>query len=150
MSLDLNLMQLEPFKFYALCSAVLALNLLVLSGMTGAARARTKSFSNPEDAKGDAKPEAGAADHPDVARVIRTHRNAVENIPMFFAIGLIYALSGASATGAKAYFITFTAARVLHSVMQLKGLQPWRSIFYGIASLCIVGMIVQIAITAFK
>jgi prostaglandin-E synthase 1 len=148
MQLDMNLMQLEPFKYYALCSAILALNLLVLAGMTGAARGRTKSFSNPEDAKGDAKPDA--ADHPDVARVVRTHRNAVENIPMFFAIGLIYVLIGASATGAKAYFITFTAARVLHSVMQLKGLQPWRTIFYAIGSLCIVGMIVQIAITAFK
>lgn len=148
MKVDLNLMQLESFKVYALCSAVLVLNLLVLAGMTGAARGRTKSFSNPEDAKADAKPDA--TDHPDVARVIRTHRNAVENIPMFFAIGLIYVLAGATATGAKAYFITFTAARVLHSVMQMKALQPWRTICYVIGVLCIVGMIVQIAIAAFK
>jgi hypothetical protein len=34
--------------------------------------------------------------------------------------------------------------------MQLKGLQPWRTIFFAIGSLCIAGMIVQIAITAFK
>jgi uncharacterized MAPEG superfamily protein len=143
-----SLMSLEAFKIYAICSSILALNLLVLSGMTGAARARTKSFSNPEDAK-----RAGAAEnapeHPDVARVIRAHRNALENIPVFFAIGLIYTLSGASKVGAMAYFITYTAARVLHSVFHLKAVGPARSVAFGIGSLCIVGMIVQIMMAAF-
>jgi uncharacterized MAPEG superfamily protein len=68
---------------------------------------------------------------------------------MFFAIALIYVLSGASPTGAKAYFITFTAARVLHSIAHIKGLQPWRSIFFGAGMLCLAGMIVQIVMSAF-
>lgn len=141
-----SLMSFEPFKFYAICSAILALNVIVLGAMTGAKRARTKSFSNPEDAKGGPLNEG---EHPDVARVLRAHRNALENIPVFFAIGLIYTLSGASPLGAKVYFITFTAARLLHSVAHLKALQPWRSVSFGIGSLCLLGMIVQIGIAAF-
>ncbi|NUQ74273.1 MAG: MAPEG family protein [Polyangiaceae bacterium] len=146
---NLNLMSIEAFRIYALCASVLALNLLVLSGMVGGARARTKSFSNPEDAKDKTAPP-DATEHPDVARINRAHRNALENIPIFWAIGFIYVLAGASATGAKAYFITFTAARIIHSIVHIKALQPWRSISYGIGSLCIAGMIVQIGIAAFR
>lgn len=148
-NINLNLMQLEAFKFYGLCASILALNLMVLSGMVGATRARTKSFSNPEDAKDKSAP-AAAEEHPDVARVNRTHRNALENIPIFWAIALVYVLAGASALGAKIYFITFTVARILHSIAHIKALQPWRSIAFGVGSLCLAGMIVQIGIAAFR
>jgi prostaglandin-E synthase 1 len=147
-NLNLNLMSLEAFRYYALCSSILALNLIVLAGMVGAVRTRTKSFVNPEDAKDKTKP-LEAAEHPDVARINRAHRNALENIPIFWAIAVIYVLSGASATGAKAYFITFTVARLVHSIVYIKGLQPWRSVSFGIGSLCLAGMIVQIGIAAF-
>lgn len=148
-NLNLNLMSIEAFKYYALCSSILALNLLVLSGMVGGARAKTKSFTNPEDAKDKSAPLA-ETEHPHVARINRAHRNALENIPMFWAIGFIYVLTGASSLGAKAYFITFTAARIIHSIAHIKALQPWRSIAYGIGSLCIAGMIVQIGVAAFR
>lgn len=147
-NVNLNLMSIEAFKVYALCAAVLALNLMVLSGMVGAARVRTKSFTNPEDAK-DKTAAIPEVDHPDVARVNRAHRNALENVPIFWAIGFIYVLAGASAMGAMIYFITFTAARIIHSIVHVKGIQPWRSIAYGIGSLCLAGMIVQIGIAAF-
>lgn len=148
-NLNLNLMSIEAFKVYALCAAVLALNLMVLSGMVGGARMRTKSFTNPEDAK-DKTVKIPDVEHPDVARVNRAHRNALENVPIFWAIGFIFVLAGATALEAKAYFITFTAARIIHSIVHVKGIQPWRSIAYGIGSLCLAGMIVQIGIAAFK
>jgi prostaglandin-E synthase 1 len=148
-NLNLNLMSIEAFRYYALCSSILALNLMVLSGMVGGARVRTKSFVNPEDAKDKSKPFEAAAEHPDVARVNRAHRNALENIPIFWVLGFIYVLSGASKTGAMAYFFTFTVARLTHSIVYMKGLQPWRSVSFGIGSLCLVGMIVQIGIAAF-
>ena len=142
-------LNLDAFKLYAICSCILALNLMVLSGMTGGTRARTKSPGNPEDA-GKPRDAEKAPDHPDVVRVTRAHWNALENIPIFWAIALVYTLSGASPLGAKAYFITFTAARALHSFFHIKAIQPFRSIAYGIGGLCIVGMIVQIFMAVFS
>ena len=140
-----TMMNDPQFRLYVICSLVLSFVLLFLSGFTGATRARTKSFGNPEDAK---KPvtEKVPEDHPDVVRVSRAHRNALENIPIFYALGLIYVLSGASAVGAQVCFIAFTAARVLHMVFHLKGVQPWRSISYGIGAFSLVGMMVLIGL----
>ena len=142
-------LSLDAFKLYAICSCILALNLMVLSGMTGAARGKNKSPGNPEDA-GKPRDAERSPDHPAVVRVTRAHWNALENIPIFWAVALIYTLLGASPLGAKVYFITFAAARVLHSFFHVKAIQPFRSIAYGIGSLCIAGMIVQIFMAAFK
>jgi prostaglandin-E synthase 1 len=134
------------FKLYAVCCIVLCVVIMFLSGYTGATRGRTKSPGNPEDGKlgaHDKIPE----EHPDVLRVIRCHRNALENIPMFFVLGLIYSLAGASPTGAKVCFIGFTAARVLHVVFHLKAVQPWRSVVYGLGILALAGMMVLIGVT---
>ncbi|MCC6557788.1 MAG: MAPEG family protein [Polyangiaceae bacterium] len=131
------------FKIYAICCIVLCLVIQFLSGYTGAVRTRHKSFANPEDGKEDpAKPPA--QDHPEVARVIRAHRNALENIPMFFALGLVHVLLGASLLGGQIAFIAFTAARVLHAFFHLKAIQPFRSISYGIGVLSLAAMMVMI------
>jgi prostaglandin-E synthase 1 len=131
------------FRLYAICCIVLCLILLFLSGYTGAVRGRNKSPGNPEDAKLGAQ-ERVPDEHPDVIRVGRCHRNAMENIPMFFALGLVYTLAGASATGAMVCFIGFTAARLLHVVFHLKAAQPWRSVAYGLGVLALLGMMVLI------
>lgn len=149
MSPNLSAINPEAFKIYAICAALLALNLMVLGGLTGGARGKNKSPGNPEDA-GKPKETALEADHPNVVRVRRAHMNALENVPTFWAIGLIYVLMGASPLGAKAYFITFTAARFLHSFFHLKAIQPFRSISFGIGSLTLLGMVVQILMGAFK
>lgn len=150
----LDLMTQESFRMYAICCSILALNLMIMGGMTAGTRAGKKAVLNKEDnpakvGSGEVKVVEGP-EHPDVARIQRAHRNALENIPIFFTLGLIYVLSGATPVGAKAYFITFTAARVLHSIVYIKGLQPWRTIFYAIGSLALVGMILQIGMAVFK
>lgn len=124
---------------YALCSAILALHLIALAMGTGIMRSIRKVWVNPEDARfgNAAKAEA---EHPDVDRVRRAHQNAIENAIPFFVMGLLYVLAGASTAGAKGYFFTFTAARLLHTVFFVWGVQPYRTICWGVGVLAIVGM----------
>jgi uncharacterized MAPEG superfamily protein len=83
-------------------------------------------------------------DSPAVARALRIQRNDLENIPLFFAIGLAYVLTGASPIGALVLCWTFTLARIAHTIAYTWNLQPWRAIFYGIGSFALLGMIVHI------
>src|SRR5262249_48917001 len=127
-SATMNNLAADPtFKIYVICTIVLFLELMFLSAYTGAMRGKHKSFSNPEDARQDPGSKPPEADHPAVARVLRTHRNALENLPMFFTMGLVCVLAGANPMHAKICFIGFTVARLLHVVFQLRGAQPWRS-----------------------
>lgn len=133
------------FKIYVICSIVLSLEMLALGGMTAARRAKVGSFANPEDAKVSptgAKQNDGV-EHPEVARIQRAHRNLLESIPLFFALGLIAVLAGASSTGVKGALITFTVARVLHAIAYLNGVQPWRTVFFAIGLLSLVGLMVM-------
>jgi prostaglandin-E synthase 1 len=133
------------FKLYVICSAVLSLLMLFLGGLTAARRAKVKKFVNPEDSKvafDKAATVVEGAEHPEVARIQRAHRNLLESLPMFFALGLAAVLSGASPLGVKICLGAFTGARVLHSIVYLNELQPWRTIMYAIGALSLVGMMV--------
>lgn len=132
--------ELPALKSYALASVLVGLNMIVLAGMTGSARGKTKSFNNPEDARGGPVGQI----HDEVGRIKRAHQNAIESAIMFYPIGLLYALAGASDLGAKAYFFTYAGARILHSIVYLKHLQPWRTIMYGVGTLAIVGMMAHL------
>ena len=140
-----NLLTDGQFRIYVFCSVVLSLEMLVLGAMTAARRAKVGSFANPEDAK--VSPQGAKAndgvEHPEVARILRAHRNLLEAIPMFFALGLIAVLTGASPMGVKIALITFTVARVLHAIAYLNAAQPWRTIFFGIGLLCLVGLMIM-------
>lgn len=130
-------------KLYALVAALIGLHLILLGLWTGTVRTMRKQWVNPEDAKLN-KGEQADQDHPDVLRVKRAHQNALENAVPFLAIGLVYALSGAGKGGAQAYFFTFLAARVLHSVFYLWGRQPFRSLMFAVGVLTMIGMAVQV------
>ncbi|MCA9297982.1 MAG: MAPEG family protein [Phycisphaerales bacterium] len=127
------------FKVYALTSAIIVLQLLVLAGWTGAIRTMRKTFVNPEDAKLN-KGEQVDVDHPDVQRVKRAHQNLLENAVPFFAIGLCFALTKPSVTSAQAYLWTFVGARVLHSVFYLWGKQPFRTLTFAVGVASTIGM----------
>jgi microsomal prostaglandin-E synthase 1 len=133
------------FKLYVVCCAVLTLEMLLLSAMTAAKRSGRKNYLNPEDASvsfKDAKLVEGA-EHPDVARVQRAHRNLSENLHMFFALGLVSVLVSASSLGVRVCLATFTVARVLHAVVYINELQPWRTIMYAIGSFALLGLMVM-------
>jgi len=132
-------MENPAFQAYALTSAVLAVQLILLAFWTGATRAKSKRYTNPEDA-GVVKGEQAEQDHPDVLRVQRAHRNALENVVPFLAVGALYVATGASKTGAQVYCYTFLAARLLHSVFYLAGKQPFRTIAFGIGAAAVLGM----------
>jgi microsomal prostaglandin-E synthase 1 len=130
------------FRTYALCCVVLSLQMLILAGVTAARRSKHQGYANPEDERvafKGAKLVEGA-EHPDVARVQRAHRNLLESLPMFFALGLVYVLAGASPLGAQICFFGFTGARILHSLVYINAMQPWRTATYAIGSFALVGM----------
>ena len=138
------------FNTYALCAAILALKMIASAVYTGAQRQRSQGYANPEDARtfGQAGAAAQALDPPAVAHALRIQRNDLENIPTFFAIGLLYVLTGASAFGAAVYCWTFTIARLAHTVAYMNNLQPWRAIAFGVGALAVIGMAVQIIVRA--
>jgi prostaglandin-E synthase 1 len=116
---------------------------------TGVVRSRLKVSTNPEDA---ARFGAQLADTepPEVARVLRAHRNDLENIPAFLILSLVAVLLGAPALALKVALIVFTAARVLHSIAYLKSMQPWRSIGFGFGILSMLTVMVLILIRVFS
>ncbi len=134
------------FRTYALCAAILALKMLVSAFYTGSRRQRHQGYVNAEDARvfGQAGATAGRDEAPEVAHALRIQRNDLENIPAFFAIALVYVLLGASARGATAYCWTFTLARIAHTILYTNNIQPWRAVSYGVGTLAMLGMIVQI------
>lgn len=140
-----NLLTDAQFKIYVFCSVVLSVEMLALGAMTAARRAKVGTFANPEDVK--VSPEGAklseGGEHPEVARIQRAHRNLLESIPMFFALGLIAVLTGASPMGVQIALIAFTVARVLHAIAYLNGAQPWRTIFFGIGLLSLLGLMIM-------
>jgi glutathione S-transferase len=127
----------------ALTIAILGLHLLALASWTGSVRVMRKVYVNPEDAR-TLKGDAAEADHADVQRVKRAHQNALENFVPFAAIAYFYAQTNPSKTAAIAYFGTFAAARILHSIFYLWGRQPFRTIVFAIGSLATFGMGVHV------
>jgi uncharacterized MAPEG superfamily protein len=134
------------FRSYALCSAILGLKMFWSAVYTGSRRQKHQGYINTEDAHTFGNRGVVAADEEaaEVAHALRIQRNDLENIPLFFAIGLLYVLCGASAFGAAVYCWTFTLARIAHTVFYTNHLQPWRAISFGVGALATIGMIVQI------
>jgi len=132
------------FRSYAVCSAILAVKMLFSGTYTSVMRIRNKGFVNPEDATAFGAAASNEVEHPAVAHALRIQRNDGENIPLFFAIGLIYVLNGATPFGAAVYSWTFTIARLLHTVAYTYHLQPWRALSYGVGYACLLGMALQI------
>jgi uncharacterized MAPEG superfamily protein len=142
-----QMMNDPAFRAYSIACSILVFKMFAVALMTGATRSRVQQFLNPEDAK-----VLGGADvtqeHPDVQRMLRMHRNDLENILPFFTVGLIFVLMGVSAFAAQVYFYTFTGARIVHTVTYIARLQPWRTIAFVLGLLCTIGMLVQILIAA--
>jgi microsomal prostaglandin-E synthase 1 len=130
-------------QYYAIASSVLALHLIALALWTGRVRVQKKQYTNSEDAKLN-KAEHTEIEHPDVRRVIKAHTNALENAIPFFVVGALYVASGATKTGALAYFGTFVAMRILHTFFYLGGKQPFRTLSFGIGALAVIGMAIGV------
>lgn len=131
------------FRSYAVCSTILGIKLLAAASYTTIQRFRTRVFLSEEDAR-TLGGEVG--EHPAVTRAIHVHRNDLENIPLFWIVGLIFVLDGASPAATAGWCWTFTASRLAHWAVYLAALQPWRAITYTVGYVAILGMAVQILI----
>ena len=83
-------------------------------------------------------------DPPAVARLLRAHRNAEATIYPFLLLGLLYVLAGGGAGLAVPIFAIFIAARIVHSIVYLKALQPWRTIAFAISLLAILALMAAV------
>jgi uncharacterized membrane protein YecN with MAPEG domain len=139
-------------RTYAVCAAILALKMLYSAVYTGMRRQKYAGYINAEDARvfGGGKSPVLAAESPEVAHALRIQRNDIESIPIFFAIGLVYALTIASPFGATVYFWTYTVARVVHTLAYTRHIQPLRAICFVLASLCVVGMSTQLILAGLR
>jgi prostaglandin-E synthase 1 len=139
------LLAFPGFRLYALCAIVLVFKMHAVGIFTASTRARLKVALNAEDAASFGA-QLTTAEHPDVERVLRAHRNDLENIPPFLILGIIAVLVGAPVWGLRICFIAFTAARVVHSLAYVKSMQPWRTLSFGIGGLSLLALSVMIVI----
>jgi uncharacterized MAPEG superfamily protein len=128
------------FLAYVFTCLVLSLNLLMLWVSSGAIRAKGGVAINPEDGAHYGAP-VSELDPPAVARLLRAHRNAEATIYPFLLLGLLYVLLGGGAGVAVPIFTIFVAARIVHSVVYLKGMQPWRTIAFAVSLLAIFALV---------
>ncbi len=142
-----QMMNDAAFRAYAIACSILVFKMFAGAILTAATRTRVKQFLNPEDA-GVLGGASVREEHLDVQRMLRLHRNDLENILPFFTVGLIFVLMGVSAFAAQMYFYTFTGARIVHTIAYVAKLQPWRTVAFVIGVACMVGMLVQILIAA--
>jgi uncharacterized MAPEG superfamily protein len=140
----MEIVQHPAFPTFVVCAALLVLKMIGVGHVTGLLRIRLEAIVNPEDVKTfrSGKPQA-EAEHPDVARSLRAHRNDLESTLPFLAIGLPYLLTGPSPALASGLFTAFTVFRYAFSVAYLKGLQPWRSLSFLAGEVCVLVMLVQ-------
>jgi microsomal prostaglandin-E synthase 1 len=141
----MELRENPSFWIFCIAATALSLNMLGLWGYSGAVRGKSKTTPNAEDpstvSKGAKVTEETA---PEVARVLRAHRNANDNIVPFLILAFLYVVLGASPKAAWILFGGFTAMRYLHTVSYLSGKQPWRTLTFVAGGLITMGVMVQI------
>lgn len=114
---------------FAIALVALFLKTTLTSVLQVTGRVRTRTVLLPEDAAMFGL-TAKTAESPFVQRCANVWRNDVENLPLFIALALTYVLLGASLESAQWLFGAYVLARYAHTVVYLRGLQPWRVLVY--------------------
>jgi prostaglandin-E synthase 1 len=128
------------FVAYAITCIVLCLNLLMLWVSSGAIRAKGGVAINPEDGARYGVP-VSELDPPTVGRLLRAHRNAEAIIYPFLLLALLFVFTGGTAAIAIPIFAIFVVARIVHSIVYLKAMQPWRTIAFAVSLLAVVALV---------
>lgn len=142
------------FAAYAIAAALGVLKIMGQGWMTVFRMLKTSSgYASPEDAKAgliNRSPHDGQLDLNDyVDRSRRMHRNDLENIPAFLAVGLLYVLTGPGLLAAQIFFYGFVAARAAHALAYAtKQSHEVRATFYTIGSLLVMAMAVLVLCAA--
>lgn len=143
MSDSLFTLENEVFAALVFYGALLMLKVLLMAPLTAVFRFKNKSFGNPEDCqtKDPEKIKRALVPNDDVERVRRAHRNDLENILPFMVLAFLYCATGPDVSAALIHFKVFFYARVLHSIVYVGQLQPWRALCW------MVGMGVCLSMT---
>ncbi len=145
-----TLAALPAFTAYSVSLLILGANLVGLANATALTRAQHDEVINPEDRKLNDKASVVFEQGNDkTARYRRAHRNALENTPVFMITAFVLTLMGESATVAAALFYPYAAFRILHSICYVKGIQPFRTVFFVLALLLQVGVLGMIGYRTF-
>ncbi|XP_036318440.1 microsomal glutathione S-transferase 1 isoform X1 [Rhagoletis pomonella] len=145
---ELLTLENEVLRAYLFWSAILVLKMLFMSLLTGLMRFRTQTFANPEDLLD--KRLKVKFDNSDVERVRRAHRNDLENILPFFAIGFLYVLIDPAPGLAINLFRAVGIARIIHTIVYAVVVmpQPSRALAFFVALGATVYMAVQVLLAA--
>ena len=141
-------MQDPTLRLLMVCASILVLKMMLTGYVTALMRNLRGVYVSPEDYAFRGQ-TPGPRDE-QIERIRRAHRNDLESILPFLAIAFLAAISGAvSYRVALWLFVPFTVARVLHTIVYAFGLQPWRSILFGIGDLALLvttGLLLRTAI----
>ena len=140
------------FVTYAIAASLMVLKIMLQGWVTVVRMMSNKGgFVNPEDANAgpaNPKPRAGQLDlNDDVERSRRIHRNDLENIPAFLAIGLLFVLIGPPLAAAQWLMYGFVVARLLHTAAYSTAQShEVRATFYSVGSLIVIAMALWVLI----
>jgi glutathione S-transferase len=131
---------------YALTAIVLELKMAALAVVQGRGRMTSGQFPLPEDAQMFHGGSESPAEAPVVDRASRAWRNDLENIPIFLILAGIYVAAGLSAKAFALYCFIFAIARILHTYVFIKAMQPWRTVTYAVGAFAMLAMIIHLLI----
>jgi glutathione S-transferase len=133
---------------FIVCCAFVSLQMIALGFATPLLRQRRNLWLNEEDAKRFSGTVADV-EHRDVARVIRVHRNQVENFIPFFALGLLWITIGASPNLGASLFVAFALSRTAHSIFYLARMGRLRTASHTVSFLVLVILAGGVIVRAF-
>lgn len=138
------------FRAYAIAAALMVLKIIGQGWMTVYRMMRSGSgLASPEDIQNgllNKHPSAAQLEINDyVDRSRRMHRNDLENIPAFLAVGLLFVTIGPTLGPARALFYGFVLTRFAHSVAYAtKQSHEVRATFYTIGSVIVAVMALHV------
>lgn len=138
------------FVAYAIAAALMVLKIMGQGWMTVYRMMKSGSgLASPEDVqrgllnKNPSPGQLAVNDYVDRSR--RMHRNDLENIPAFLAVGLVFVTVGPALWLAQAVFYGFVLARLLHfAAYATKQTHEVRATFYTIDSALVIYMALHI------
>jgi len=148
----MNLLTMENpvFVTYVIASAIMVLKVMGQGWMTVYRMLKVNGgWATPEDLRAglinrDPQPEQLALNEY-VDRSRRIHRNDLENIPAFFACGLLFVIAGPSYMLANVLMYGFVGARLVHTLAYATGQShEVRATLYTIGSVAVIVMAVYV------
>ena len=122
--------ELPALPAFAIALVALFAKTTLTSVIQVISRVRARTFLLPEDAA-LMRTRPVAVEAVFVQRCANVWRNDVENLPLFVTLALTYVLLGTSAESAQWLFAAYVVLRYLHTIVYLRGLQPWRAFAYS-------------------